>query len=242
MNIRPIYYPKGRAAEYSPLAVNLYRGCGHKCVYCYASSILQMPEYEFQHPKPRANIIPDLERGAAALKIADKVQPVLLCFTCDPYQPIDSQFKLTRQAIRVLHNHQIPIQILTKGGLRATRDFDLLGPDDAFAVTLTFTDDAASIHFEPDAALPDDRIASLRAAKIAGIKTWVSLEPVINPLQSLELIKRTHEFVDLFKVGKLNYHPLAKRINWKKFALAAIDTLKRYNCQYYLKQDLRDLL
>ena len=33
-----IYEPKGKAREYSPLAVNLYRGCSHGCLYCYANS------------------------------------------------------------------------------------------------------------------------------------------------------------------------------------------------------------
>lgn len=242
MNIRPIYQPKGRAAEYSPLALNLYRGCGHKCYYCYAPHITQTPDAEFHNPKPRANVIRDLHRGAKALAESGKIQPVLLCFICDPYQPIDNEFQLTRQAIQVLHSYNIPVQILTKGGLKALRDFDLLGPDDAFAVTLTFTDAELSRQYEPEAALPLDRISSLAAAKKAGIKTWVSLEPVINPMQTLELIRMTHDFVDLFKVGKLNYDPLAKHINWNKFAHAAIETLEKYNCRYYLKQDLRDLL
>ena len=31
-----IYEPRGKAAEYSPLAANLYAGCGHGWLYCYA--------------------------------------------------------------------------------------------------------------------------------------------------------------------------------------------------------------
>ena len=34
--IRAIYTPKGPALEYAPLACNLYRGCAHGCLYCYA--------------------------------------------------------------------------------------------------------------------------------------------------------------------------------------------------------------
>ena len=242
MNISPIYYPKGRAAEYSPLALNLYRGCGHGCIYCYCASISQMSPEEFRQPKPRQNIIDKLARGAANLKASGKIEPVLLCFTADPYQPIDKEFQLARQAISALHYYGIPVQILTKAGLAATRDFDLLGPEDRFAVTLTCTDVETSLKWEPNAALPADRIANLRQAKHDGIPTWVSLEPVLDPAQTLELIRMTHDVVDLFKVGKLNYHPLAKTINWRKFAYDAIETLEKYNCQYYLKQDLRVLL
>jgi DNA repair photolyase len=32
-SMRIIYEPKGRALEYAPLAVNLYRGCSHGCDY-----------------------------------------------------------------------------------------------------------------------------------------------------------------------------------------------------------------
>jgi len=241
-SIKPIYHPKGRAAEYSPLALNLYRGCGHNCVYCYCASILQMPDEKFQKPEPRKDIILNLQRGAANLKASGQIEPVLLCFTCDPYQPIDTEFQLTRQAIEVLHHYGIPVQILTKGGLRAIRDFDLLGPNDRFAVTLTFIDDKLSKTWEPNAAPPSERIATLHGAKLDGIPTWVSLEPVLDPAQSLEIIKQTHDVVDIFKVGKLNYHPMARQINWRKFAQSAIETLKQYDCHYYLKQDLRELL
>lgn len=242
MNTKPIYEPRGRASEYSPLAVNLYRGCGHKCIYCYAPSVTQTPESEFHQPQPRPNIIQSLHRGAYELKKSGKIQEVLLCFTCDPYQPIDVKYQITRLAIEVLHRYDIPVQILTKGGSRALRDFDLLGPKDAFATTLTFIDEEKSRQWEPEAALPADRIATLIEAKRIGLRTWVSLEPVIDPVASLELIKMTHDFIDLFKVGKLNYHPLAAKINWHKFAVAAIDTLKKYNCQYYIKKDLRAFL
>jgi len=30
-----IYRPAGNAGEYAPLATNPYKGCGHKCSYCY---------------------------------------------------------------------------------------------------------------------------------------------------------------------------------------------------------------
>lgn len=34
--VSAIYEPQGRAREYNPLALNLYRGCSHGCLYCYA--------------------------------------------------------------------------------------------------------------------------------------------------------------------------------------------------------------
>jgi hypothetical protein len=42
-----IYAPKGQAAEYAPLAANLYRGCGHACAYCYVPLVTKQPRPDF---------------------------------------------------------------------------------------------------------------------------------------------------------------------------------------------------
>ena len=35
-----IYEPSGRAKEYAELAANLYKGCDHRCVYCFGPKVL----------------------------------------------------------------------------------------------------------------------------------------------------------------------------------------------------------
>jgi len=237
-----IYEPRGRAGEYHPLAINLYRGCGHGCIYCYAPDVLYIDRPEFLKATPRKDIIKKMQRDIPMAAAGGATGNVLLCFTCDPYQPIDEVHQLTRQAIKILHDNGFNVTILTKGGLRAERDFDLYQPGDEFATTLTFTDAKQSLEWEPSAALPDERIEVLNIAHAKGIRTWVSLEPVIDPEQTLQLIRITRKFVDLFKVGKLNYHPREKKIDWRQFAKDAIATLEQYNCQYYMKKDLRGYL
>ena len=234
-----IYEPRGRAGEYAPLAVNLYRGCGHGCIYCYAPEATFIDRQEFIKATPRQGIIEKLEKDAPQAALDGHKGNVLLCFTCDPYQPINDIHGLTRQAIEILHKNGFNVTILTKGGKRAERDFDLLTPKDNFAVTLTFLDEQKSLQWEPKAAIPEERIEALRKAHELGIKTWVSLEPVIEPAESIEIIRQTHTFVDLFKVGLLNYHPKGKEIDWRKFLQECIATLKQYGCQYYIKKDLR---
>ena len=221
-----IYTPKGRAREYAALACNVYKGCGHGCTYCYAPSATRKTREEFNAPTTRgATFLSKLEKEAAKYQIAGVTGQVLLSFTCDPYQPLDVEERVTRQAIQILHRHGLSVCTLTKGGSRALRDLDLLGEGDAFATTMTFLNDWSSQHWEPGAALPQDRIEALKAFHEAGIPTWVSLEPVLDDASSLEIIRRTHAFVDLFKVGKLNYHPLAQSIDWISFARDAIELL-----------------
>ena len=198
-----IYEPKGRAGEYCPLALNLYRGCGHGCIYCYAPDATFMDPEKFKEAAPRPGIIERLKKNAPKAAQDGATGNVLLSFTSDAYQPINEIHQLTRQAIQILHTNGFNVTILTKGGLRAERDFDLYLPGDEFATTLTFTDAKRSLEWEPSAALPDERIEVLNIAHAKGIRTWVSLEPVIDPEQTLQLIRITHKFVDLFKVGKL---------------------------------------
>jgi len=222
-----IYEPKGRAGEYCKLAANLYRGCGHGCKYCYAPGALRMNPASFhEDPVPRKDVIQKLEKQ---LKKQSFTGPVLLCFSCDPYQPINDDHDLTGQAIRLLKKHNLNIEILTKGGARVEKDLKKMESWDRLGVTLTFINNADSLEWEPEAAPPEKRIALLKKAKQLGIKTWVSLEPVIDPAQTFEIIRQTHDFVDLFKVGKLNYHPHAKTINWRNFTIRIVELLNNYN-------------
>lgn len=237
-----LYEPRGKAREYSEIAVNLYRGCTHQCEYCYAPATLRLKKEIFQISIPRENIIKKLEKDASKLYLENEKGPVLLCFTCDPYQPIDDQYKISRRAIEILHEYNINVTILTKGGKRAERDFDLLTENDWFGVTLTNLENSKSLMWEPGAALPDDRIRSLQKAREKGINTWVSLEPVLYPNVTLEIIKKTYKFVDKYKVGILNYHPHSKSIDWHKFAIQVNDLLSELGCDYYLKNDLRSWL
>ncbi|MDD5190241.1 MAG: radical SAM protein [Dehalococcoidales bacterium] len=237
-----IYEPQGKAREYAKFAVNLYQGCGHWCTYCYAPASLRTTTERFHASLPRPDILERLSSDARKLSLQNTKDPVLMCFTCDPYQPIDEKYQLARKAIQTLHYYHLDIKILTKGGDRAERDFDLLTDRDYFGVTLTNLDDAMSLKWEPLAALPAERINSLIRAHEKSIKTWVSLEPVLYPEVTLEIIRKTYKFVDTFKVGKLNYHPHAKTIDWHTFAVNVKIILDELGCDYYLKEDLRACL
>ncbi|MHC4617224.1 MAG: SPL family radical SAM protein [Planctomycetota bacterium] len=235
-----IYRPKGRAQEYAWLALSHYTGCGHGCSYCYVPAVTKNPDFH-RSQAPRPGVIEQLKREAP--KYAGTDERVLVSFTTDPYQPLDDDLRLTRQVLEILRRNDIPFQVLTKGGLRAARDLDLYGPCDAFAVTLTLLDSGKSLHFEPNAAAPSERITALQAAKERGIETWVSLEPVIDPQVSLHIIELTHEIVDHFKIGKMNHasEDLPYQV-WRNFGTRAARLCQRLQKSFYIKQDLAKYL
>lgn len=238
-----IYEPRGQAGEYAPLATNPYRGCGHKCAYCYVPKALRMSSREeFDSiATPRPSYLEYARKDARKYQTAGITEQVMLSFTTDPYHPFDTS--LTRQTIRMLQEHGLGVCTLTKGGTRALRDLDLFRRErDAFATTLTSTKDAFSEKWERGAAPASDRILALRAFHEAGIFTWVSLEPTIDCDVSLEIVRQTHEFVDLYKVGRVNYMEITKTTDWKDYTLKVINLLNRLKKKHYIKQDLQKYL
>lgn len=237
-----IYAPRGQAGEYAPLACNPYRGCGHRCAYCYVPAVLRMSRTEFDAgATPRRDFLRLLARDAHKYQAAGIREQVMLSFTTDPYHPGDTS--LTAETIRVLHAHGLGVCTLTKGGSRALRDMDLFHPDrDAFASTLTALNDAFSRQWEPGAALPADRIATLRAFHDRGIFTWVSLEPTLDCESSLAIVRATHQFVDLYKIGRANYLPMTTTTDWEAYTHRMIALCRELGVRHYVKRDLQRYL
>src|SRR5579872_5882664 len=237
-----IYAPSGQAGEYSPLATNPYRGCGHKCAYCYVPNVLRMSRQEFDSGAvPRPNFLAKLEADARKYHSLGITEQVMLSFTTDPYHPGD--ITLTRRTLEVLIAYGLGICTLTKGGVRALRNIDLFRPGrDAFASTLTSLTPEFSLKWERDAALPMERMDVLREFHDAGIFTWVSLEPVLDTEATLEIIRRTHTFVDLYKVGRGNYVGLTKTTDWRKFTADVLKVLAETGSKHYIKKDLQPYL
>lgn len=238
-----IYRPAGEAGEYAPLATNPYSGCGHKCAYCYVPAAIHMPRAEFDKgANDRVGFDDRLLKDAARYQAAGVRAQVMLSFSTDPYHP--GITTLTRWTLQVLADHGMGFCTLTKGGTRALQDLELFRPDrDAFAATLTTLDDRFSRKWERAAALPDDRIAALRLFHKAGIFTWVSLEPTLDVEASLEIVRATHRFVDLYKIGKANYlKQITSVTDWRSYTLKMVDLCQGLGAKHYIKRSLQEWL
>lgn len=236
--MKPIYTPKGKAKEYGDYAVNIYTGCPHECFYCFAPNVLRKDRENFHKcVEPRNNIVEEVRKQIEREGITGKL--IHLCFTCDPY-PKGFDSTPTREIIKILKNSGNNVQILTKNAVDAQRDFDLLDENDWFGVTYAGYESEEIFKYasaEPNASRPLERLMALEYAHRLGIKTWVSAEPVLNGKEIITFIQCA-DYVDLWKIGKLNYHP--SDIDWRAFGREAEAALIAKGQKYYIKESLRE--
>ncbi len=223
--MKPIYEPKGRAKEYGDYALNIYTGCPHRCYYCFAPNVLRKDREQFHiDVRPRENIVEETIKQLEREKITGKL--IHLCFTCDPY-PTGYDTSTTREIIKALKATGNNVQILTKGS--GIRDFDLLDENDWYGITYD------GLHYARYS--PENRLLDVRVAKMCGIRTWCSFEPVVDAVAVLDCIEKNASIFDRVKIGKLNYHP--SNIDWAKFGADAEALCKKLGIDYYIKDSLR---
>lgn len=244
--MKVVYEPRGRAREYAELACNTYSTCPHGCRYCYAKSVMHKSAEEF-HRCAVAREEPIrryFESDMIEMKNSCDKRRVHLNFISDPYPPEEKTIRLTRYCIEKACEHGIGINILTKGRYDVVRaDFDIMQKADVhFGVTCSFSDDSYRKEWEPNASSVQDRVRLLKEAKGLGMFTWVSMEPVIAPEQAIDFLRRMNGFVDLWKVGKLNYMSEANTTDWKKFRDDFTQEADALGAKYMLKKSLSEIV
>jgi DNA repair photolyase len=239
-----IYEPSGAAREYSPLALNYIKGCDHGCVYCYVPKMMKRFNKEYIHSnvyiKEEKSLLKEIQKSAKKFENSEK--QVFLSFLTDPYSHFNNDTKLTRRVLMILLEHNIPVSILSKGGKNLLQDLDvfkMFGKNIQIGGSLTFTNDDDSLKWEKNGALPKERFETLKIIHENGIKTWASMEPVIYPDQSLQIMELTSNYVDSYKIGKLNHFKKHEdKFDWSKFLCDAVAIMRKHNKEFYIKKDL----
>lgn len=243
-----IYRPAGNAGEYAPLATNPYTGCGHGCAYCYVplATHQQRPTFD-AGAVPRNDYMPRLVKDIARYQRAGicnghPSDQVFITFSSDPWHPGD--VTQTVRAMTALIDGGMAFCTLSKGGTKAVDYLSLYRSSrDSYAATLTSLDDRFSKKWERNAALPGDRILALKRFHEAGIFTWVSLEPTLDVEASIEIVRVTSSFVDLYKVGRANYlKEITRTTDWRDYTLRMVNVLQSLGKRHYIKRDLQEYL
>jgi DNA repair photolyase len=185
--------------------VNPYTGCQHACYYCYARFMKRFtghkePWGEFVDVKVNA---PDLLRKEITRK--KKSGRVWVSGVCDPYQPLESKYKLSRQCLEILKQHNWPVTVQTRSPL-VLRDIDVLKDMNDLEVGLSITtaDDKIRKLFEPGAPPIKARIKALAALHKEGVRTFAMVAPMLPGAEGLVPILAGN--VDYIIVDRMNYH------------------------------------
>lgn len=105
---------------------------------------------------------------------------VFVSSVCDPYQPLEEKYQLTRKCLKILIENEFPITILTKSSL-VKRDFDILKdyPQVELGLTITTMDESLKEKIEPLSSSSRERISTLEEAAKSGIKSYCFLGPFL---------------------------------------------------------------
>jgi len=175
-------------------SVNPYRGCEHGCVYCFAR-----PSHAYLELSPGLDFETKLfakTNAAERLRIelakpGYRVTPIALGINTDSYQPIEREYKITREVLEVLLECRHPVSFVTKGSL-ITRDLDLLAlmaKQNLVSVYLSVTtlDNKLSAKLEPRASAPHTRLKIIKTLHDAGVPVGVLVAPVIPMITDSDL-------------------------------------------------------
>ena len=194
--------------------INPYLGCGHGCRYCYA---VFMARYARRHRgaawgsfvEVKANL-PEVLREE--LRRKKRRGRALLASVCDPYQPAESRYRLTRQCLEILNEFGWGIDILTRSP-SVTRDLDLLAaaPGITVGMSIPTDDDRVRRVLEPRAPAIPARVAALKRLHQAGLQPWVFVAPML-PLNPARLHELIGPYVSHLLMDPLNYRRQVRRL------------------------------
>ncbi len=182
-----MHYVTAKGILSSHNGMNIYRGCQHGCIYCDARSSCYQMDHAFEDIEVKENAIALLE---AALKA--KRKPCMIGFgsMSDPYIPLETDLRLTRQALELIEKYGFGAAIQTKSN-RILRDMDLLKRIHSrgkavVQMTLTTFDEPLCRILEPNVSTTRERLEVLKACQAAGIPTVVWLCPILPFINDTE--------------------------------------------------------
>ena len=180
---------KGMPFDWS---LNPWRGCAHKCVYCFARA------YHARYLE--RNVGSDFDSNVEVrVNVAEVLRAELrrhregslaIGTATDPYQPIEGKYQLTRRCLEALVDFPMPTSIVTKGPL-VVRDIDVLKKlDEKTDLTVFFSvpcvDEEIVRKMDPGTAPPRQRLRALRMLRDAGIDAAVLCMPVLPGITDSE--------------------------------------------------------
>ena len=205
MSNNAIHQPKGKAAEYAKWAYNFYVGCSNGCSYCCLKKGIGCKTLGGNVPtlkkcfKDENHALEVFEKELKANLPELRKHGLFFSFTTDPMLPVTRT--LTWGAFEACYYSNVRLVILTKRTDFMDDEYINDLTDEAkkyiaFGFTLTGHDE-----LEPNASTNAERIGAMKKLHDVGFKTFASIEPIIDFNSSLQMIRQTINYCDLYKIG-----------------------------------------
>ncbi len=187
--------------------LNIYRGCEHKCQYCfalYSHKYINSADF-FDEIYVKKNIVECFEKQISSRKWKRTI--VNIGGIADCYQPAEKKYKIMPEILKLCIKYKIPICLSTKSKL-ILRDFDLfaelatLVPVD-IACTITTVNEKIRQLIEPNASSSQERFNNLKEFSKTNVNTGIFIMPIIPELtDSYENLSMLYKIA---KENKVNY-------------------------------------
>ncbi|RSN72295.1 MAG: hypothetical protein DSO07_08470 [Thermoproteota archaeon] len=184
------------AMRYLPfrLTANVYRGCTHGCIYCYAACshyyMRSSPALFSKEIYVKKNAAELFEKELTKHKEAKRKSVIIVGNISDSYQPIEMRYRLTRKLLEICYRQDFPCFIETKSPL-ILEDVDIiekLAEKELIGVGMTVTsyDNELTKLVEPfvprskivrSQILQRERILTLKKLSEIGVDTYLHITP-----------------------------------------------------------------
>ncbi|MGC9322396.1 MAG: SPL family radical SAM protein [Kosmotogaceae bacterium] len=201
--------------------VNPYVGCTIGCKYCFARFI---GSFKYCHGRwgrdvqVRKNIVSLLRKEITSLP----KRTVFLSTACDPYQHIEEKYEITREILRILISHRIPVLVMSKSAL-VRRDIDLLRASEGEArVLITVTTDIDDVRkiLEPGSSSFEERLETIDMLIANGIEVGAFVGPVL-PMNATRVAFELSKRVEEVQIDPMNYtfqiRGIYKEFSWQRW-------------------------
>jgi DNA repair photolyase len=162
-------------------AVNTYAACDIRCTYCITSA-----QGRSTPRVPPDELVPQLRRE---LDDVGEVDRLVVGPYCDVYPSPEGRLALTRRALEVLDERELPFQLVTKG-TTVVRDADLLTrPGSLIQVSLNTLDDDVIARLEPGAPPAAARLDALHDLAARGVAVLLQATPWIPGITDIAALR-----------------------------------------------------
>jgi DNA repair photolyase len=167
--------------------INPYRGCSHACVYCFARRTHTYLDFNAGRDFEREIVVkvnvPELLRAELA-RPSWKKELVALGTNTDPYQWVESRYRMMPEILAALAEAETPVSVLTKSPL-VMRDIEIYaamakrGSQVSVNLSVPTLDEDAWRATEPHTPSPAARLDAVAELRRRGIDSGVLVAPLM---------------------------------------------------------------